>query len=56
MRIMLAADGVKGTIMDRSFTGFAREAVGAGMAPKAASARIPVTGTTTTTTKAKTAG
>lgn len=38
--------------MDRSFTGFAHEAVGAGAAPKAAFARVTVT----TTTKAKTAG
>jgi hypothetical protein len=53
---MLAADGVKGTMMDRSFTGFAQEAVGAGMAPKAVFARISVAGATTTTTKAKTAG
>ncbi|WP_316975709.1 hypothetical protein [Shumkonia mesophila] len=43
-------------MMDRSFTGFAHKAIGAGMAPKAAFARISVTGTTTTTTKAKTVG
>ena len=42
-------------MMDRSFTGLAYEAFEAGMAPKAAFARIPVTGTTTTT-KAKTVG
>gem|GEM_PF-6601746 len=43
-------------MMDRSFTGFAHAALEAGMAPKAAFARIPVAGTTTTTTKAKTVG
>ncbi len=42
-------------MMDRSFTGFAYQAVGAGMAPKVVFARISVTGTTTTT-KAKTVG
>ncbi len=51
---MLAADGVKGTMMDRSFTGFAYEAFEVATAPKAAFARVPVTGTTTT--KAKTVG